>query len=164
VFARWHDPAQYTMLQGGHLESQPRGWEATGPTQIVRGNEPFYVRSERDAHALSLPAGSQVTSAAICVGLGHPTMRFFTRRAGGSPLGTLTVEVLFEDATGAVHDLTIGVVLAGTDWAPTPLLPVVANLLPLLPDDRTAVAFRFTASSGADWLIDDVYVDPWKAR
>jgi hypothetical protein len=35
-----------------------------------------------------------------------------------------------------------------------------ANLLPLLPGSKTAVAFRFTAVSG-DWQIDDVYVDPF---
>jgi hypothetical protein len=40
-------------------------------------------------------------------------------------------------------------------------MPVIANLLPLLPGSRTAVAFRFTPyGDGGDWTIDDVYVDP----
>jgi hypothetical protein len=33
------------------------------------------------------------------------------------------------------------------------------NLLPLLPDDYTPVAFSFKASGG-EWQIDDFYVDP----
>jgi hypothetical protein len=38
---------------------------------------------------------------------------------------------------------------------------VVANLLPLLPNNYTAVAFRLRAVTGT-WRIDDVYVDPKK--
>jgi hypothetical protein len=37
---------------------------------------------------------------------------------------------------------------------------VVANLLALLPNETTPVAFRFTAQGG-DWSIDDVWVDPY---
>jgi hypothetical protein len=55
------------------------------------------------------------------------------------------------------------VVLGGSAWQPTLPFPVVANLLPLLPGQMTPVAFRFTARGGA-WRIDDVYIDPWKAR
>jgi hypothetical protein len=39
-------------------------------------------------------------------------------------------------------------------------MPIGVNLLPLLPGNYTAVAFRFRASGG-DWQIDDVYVDPY---
>ena len=37
---------------------------------------------------------------------------------------------------------------------------VVANLLPLLPPDMTAVRFKFAPLLGGAWQIDDVYVDP----
>jgi hypothetical protein len=36
---------------------------------------------------------------------------------------------------------------------------VIANLLPLLPGDKTPVAFRFRAVTG-NWNVDDAYVDP----
>ena len=39
-------------------------------------------------------------------------------------------------------------------------MPVVANLLALLPGARTPIAVRFTAEGGS-WLVDDVYVDPY---
>jgi len=42
-------------------------------------------------------------------------------------------------------------------------MPVIANLLPLVPGEQTPVAFRFTARRGAV-QIDDVYVDPWCQR
>ncbi len=94
----------------------------------------------------------------MCVGLEHPTLRAFARNHG-SLLSTLSVDVLFEDAGGTVRSLPIGTVV-GADWEPTLPMPVLANLLPLLPGERTPVSFRFTAHNG-DWVIDDVFVDPW---
>jgi hypothetical protein len=94
------------------------------------------------------------------VGILHPTLRFFARRSAGSALSTLTVEVLFEDAGGRVRSLPVGAVVAGSAWRPTLPFPVVANLLPLLPGQNTAVAFRFTVLGSATWQLDDVYVDP----
>jgi hypothetical protein len=112
---------------------------------------------------MKIPAGRSVTSGSICVGLEHPTLRFFARSSGGSLLSlvsTLTVEVQFEDALGNVQSLPIGAVLPNGSWQPTLPFPVVANLLPLLPGEHTAVRFRFTAVGGSNWQIDDVYVDP----
>jgi hypothetical protein len=40
---------------------------------------------------------------------------------------------------------------------------ILANLQPLLPGDRTPVAFTFTPLLG-EWQIDDVYVDPRRFR
>jgi hypothetical protein len=62
-----------------------------------------------------------------------------------------------------VLTLPMGADLGG-GWHPSLPLPVVANLLPLLPNDRTAVAFRFTPLLGGEWQIDDIYVDPYRAR
>jgi hypothetical protein len=39
-------------------------------------------------------------------------------------------------------------------------MPIVANLLPLLPNQMTPVQFRFTPLGTATWSVDDVYVDP----
>ena len=40
----------------------------------------------------------------------------------------------------------------------------MANLLPLLPDQHTPVAFRFTPMLGGNWSVDDVQVDPYKPQ
>jgi hypothetical protein len=55
--------------------------------------------------------------------------------------------------------LPIGADLGGA-WHPSLPALVVANLLPLLPPDMTAVRFKFAPQLGGSWQIDDVYVDP----
>jgi hypothetical protein len=163
VFLPWLDLARYVAAPGGQAESA-RGWELEGGARIVGGNEPWKVGARGDAASLFLPAGSRATTAPMCVGLGHPTMRFFARRSGGSLLSPMAVEVLFNGLGGALRSLPIGVVLNGGQWQPTLPYPVLANLLPLLPGEQTPVAFRFTPIGGASWQVDDVYVDPWRAK
>ena len=58
-----------------------------------------------------------------------------------------------------VSVVPIGVDLGG-QWHPSLPNLVVANLLPLLPPDQTAVRFKFAPMLGGSWQIDDVYVDP----
>jgi len=156
-FAPWLDPATYTLDTGGSFENGAPGWALSGAS-VAPGNESFDVGGADDASSLSLPAGSSATSAPICVGLEHPTVRVFAR-SSGPPTATMGVNVLFEDATGAVQSLTIGNVASTTTWQPSAQMPVVANLLPLLPGDYTPVEFQFTPQGGS-WSIDDVYVDP----
>jgi hypothetical protein len=156
-FEPWLDPTYYTPLAGGDFERGSDRWSRAGGAVVVDGNEPFQVAGARDSRSLSLPDGSTATSPAICVGLDHPTVRLFASPAGLG--GTAQVEVLFEDAAGNVNSAPIGTIGGGVGWNPTAPLPVLANLLPLLPGDLTAVAFRFSAD-GAGVLIDDIYVDP----
>jgi hypothetical protein len=163
VFRPWLDPMDYTVVPHGTLEDGAAGWTLNGAS-VVSGNEPWQVHAAGDGKSLRIPAGKSATTDSICVGLEHPTLRFFARSTGGSLLGSLvtalTVEVLFEDNAGNVHSLPIGAVLPDSRWTPTLPYPVVANLLPLLPGERTAVRFRFSAVGGSAWQIDDVYVDP----
>ncbi len=159
-FVPWADVANYVLVPNGILESG-RNWTLTGGAAIVRGNETYYVHGLDETRSLALPRGSSATTAPVCVGLEYPTLRFFARN-DGSALSTLDVEVRFEDAAGKVRSLLIATLLGRPGWQPTPPLPVVANLLPLLPGERTAVEFRFRPSGQGDWRIDDVYVDPWR--
>lgn len=159
-FKRWLDYFQYTLVPGGNFESGAPAWTLS-KSKIVSGNETFYVRSSRDSRSLSLGAAGTATSQPVCVGIEYPVMRFFARNRG-LPTSTLTVEVLFETSTGKVLSAPIGVVPGLLpSWQPTLPYLVVANLLPLLPNQKTAVAFRFRAVGlGGNWQIDDVFVDP----
>ena len=159
-FLPWLDVANYVLAPDGTLEAGAAGWTLDGAS-AVEGNESFYVHGSGESSSLQIGAGGSATTPAMCVGIEHPTLRLFARRTSGSLLSTLAVDVLFEDAGGNVHSLRIGNVIAGSSWSPTLAMPVVANLLPLLPGDHTAVAFRFSAA-GATWRIDDVYVDPYR--
>jgi hypothetical protein len=159
-FTPWADVASYVLAPGGTLEGGTAGWTLTGRSAAALGNEIFHVSGASDSGSLALPDGSTATTGAMCVGLEHPTIRLFLRRTAGSALSGVNVEALFEDASGEVRSLSLGTVAADEAWHPTPPLVVTASLLPLLPGEHTAVAFRFSAH-GADFQVDDVYVDPY---
>jgi hypothetical protein len=164
VFLRWLDPLNYAPISGGTFEGSADGWTTTGAAGVAEGNEPFFVAEPGHSSSLALPPGSSVTTPSTCVGLDRPVLRLFARNTG-SPLSTLRVDVLFEDASGAVRSLPAGLLVSGKSWAPTLPLPVLASLLPLLPGQGTPVSFRFTpAGVAGNWAIDDVYVDPRRSR
>jgi hypothetical protein len=164
VFLPWLDPLNYAPVAGGGFEDGAAGWSLTGAADDVAGNQSSQVARSGDARSLSIPSGSSATSPATCVGLDRPVLRLFARNAG-SALSSLRVEVLFEDAGGTVRALPIALLPGSRSWSPTLPVPVVANLLPLLPGAATAVAFRFTPLGlGGSWAIDDVEIDPRRSR
>ena len=165
-FTPWLDYADYTPLGGGDFESSAAGWTLSGGAAVAAGNESWYVAGPGSS-SLSVPAGAVATSPPICVGLEHPTIRFFAKRTSNGllGLGTMRVDVLFENNLGVISSLPIGVVGATAGvWQPTLPMTVIANLLPLLSGDHTAVAFRFTSQLGASYSIDDIQVDPYGRR
>jgi hypothetical protein len=157
VFAPWGDGAQYVLAPGGGFEAGAAQWAFSGGAAVADGNEPFRVGGDADASSLALPAGAEATSPQVCIDVAHPTIRLFARDDGGL-LSRLTVSVRFRTLLGWTT-LPVGVISAGSEWQPTPAVPVVVNLLSLLGGAQD-VSFRFDADGG-DWAIDDVYVDPY---
>jgi hypothetical protein len=156
-FAPFGDLADYFLAPDGDLSAGGAGWDLSG-AEVVAENEPFWVHGEGTPASVWLDRGASATSPAICVTLDDPTMRFFARSDGG-PSGTLAVDVLYTDADGAPQQLRIGTVVAdeAAEWTPVAPLAIVANTTEM------DVQFRFTAMGrGSEWLIDDVYVDPYK--
>lgn len=160
VFLRWLDPAYYRLAPGGDFEART-SWSLAGGAKIVNGNEPFRVGRATDARSLSIPAGASATTPAICIGLGDPTLRFFA--VGGATGSGLRVEAIYDTALGRIVQ-PVGSVSSASAWAPTPLLPLLANVTGLTSLDglTSSVRLRFTAGAAAGWRIDDVYVDPFK--
>jgi hypothetical protein len=162
-FTRWLDNSDYVLTPSGSFESGAGGWSLKNAS-VGAGNESYHVHAAGDSHSLTIGAGGSAVSPTMCVGLDRPTLRFFARSSAGLlSLSTLAVSVRFETSLGLVAELPVGVVTANTSWQPSLPMPVIANLLPLLPGSQTPVQFRFTPLGGATWSIDDVYVDP-KAR
>jgi hypothetical protein len=159
-FLPWADPASYVLAPGGTFESADSGWSLSGGAAVADGNESFNAHGAGEVASLALPAGSSATSRSMCIGVEHPTLRLFARRGGG---GTLKVEVLFTDAQGTPRALPINYVTGTGAWQPTAAMPIFVNFA-VPAGDKTAVAFRFTPQGGADWRIDDVYVDPYRSR
>src|SRR3954471_14731271 len=120
TFLPWADPALYTPV--------PEGWTLAGGATVVNGNQPFLPGDS----SLSLPAGASATTEPVCIGLGHPTVRFFARNAG-NPLSQVRVSA---GVGGSV--LPISTVSSGHEWAPSAPLLLAVNLL-----GADSVAFKF---------------------
>jgi hypothetical protein len=161
-FAGFGDSHQYKLVPGGSFEGALTDWTLMGKAKVVSGNEPWKVGGASHGKSLVLPAGSSAITAPTCVGLAEPTLRFFAKKNSGL-LSTLAVSVYVKTSLGLVVPVPVGVVLGNGQWKATPQMLIVANLLPLLPGDRTPVAFQFTPLLG-EWQIDDVYVDPLRMR
>ena len=161
-FLPWLDPAHYFSV--GDFENGAADWSLSGGAAVTSGNEAWYVSGSGDSKSLDLPPGSSATSPVACVGVDSPTLRFFAKRSGGGLLGklsTLEVDALVQDNLGNTLSVPVLVTGAGSSWSPTVTMPVLADLLPLLPGNQTPVAFKFTVLGSADWQIDDTYVDPY---
>ena len=163
-FAQWGDHNNYFLAPGGDFEGSLDGW-GLGSADVIADQEPWRVNGG-GSKALRIDNGRSVTTPTMCVGLEHPTMRFFAHRSGGGLLGAasqLVVTARTETSLGLVVDVPVGTITTltnGTRWNQTTQQIVLTSLLPLLPGEHTPIQFRFTAVGTADWVIDDVYVDP----
>jgi hypothetical protein len=164
-FAQWDDDNHYFLSPGGDFENGAGEWADNG-ARVVGDQEPWQVAGN-GSRALNIPAGRTVVSPTMCVGLEHPTMRFFAHRSGGGLLGVasnLLVTARVETSLGLVLEVPVGSLSTltgnGVKWNKTPTQIVLASLLPLLPGEHTPIQFRFTAVGTSDWVIDDVFVDP----
>jgi hypothetical protein len=162
TFMPWLDAANYIPAPGGDAETAG-AWDLRGGAAVVAGNEPFRVGAPDDQASLRLPSGSSAATAPMCIGIEHPTVRFFAKRETGSLLDTLRVDALFTDAAGHDNVLPIGTVLGFGNWAPTTPLAIGVNALALI-GDPLQVSFRFVPLNGSRWSVDDVYIDPYRTN
>lgn len=147
-FAPWLDYADYELAPGGDFESST--WTMTGGAKPVAGSEPYAVTGTLGSYSLSLPAGSSAQSPPTCVDATDPSIRFFIA-------GTGSVAVDVVDGSSAVP---AGVVIAGGQWAPTPVMLTASAVLGASSGGTAQVTVAFTGLSGSP-RADDVFVDPW---
>lgn len=163
-FETFGDRNDYFLAPGGDFESAAAGWDL-GATGVVADQEPWQVHAQ-GTRGLKIPSGRSAASPTVCVGIEHPTMRFFAHRSGGTLLAAasqLVVTARVETSVGAVVEIPVGTITTLSNaaaWDPTPVEMVLPSLLPLLPGEHTPIQFRFTAVGSSAWVIDDVYVDP----
>lgn len=166
-FKQFADPLNYALVPGASFEGAVWGGTA------LAENEPWRVRSggKRDRTSMRLATGESATSPSICIALVDPHLRFFAK--GALPTG-LRVDVNFEGPAGA-QTLTLppAVPAATRDgWMLTLPAPVFANVVAQDVAAHEAgsdgfgnplgdVTFTFTSTAGT-WLIDDVYLDPYR--
>jgi hypothetical protein len=157
-FTHWLDYSHYIQAPQGTFENGASDW-TLNKAAIADGSESYNVAGDNGTHSLEIARGGYALTQTICVGLDRPTLRFFARSSGGL-LPAMAVSVRFETSLGLVVELPVGVVLPSSKWQPSLPMPILANLLPLLPGQMTPVQFRFTPLGGSSWWIDDLYVDP----
>ena len=158
-FSPWQDLGEYFLAPDGGLENGGDGWDLRGGASVVPGNEPYRVAGAGDEMSLSLPADGSATTAPVCIGVEHRTMRFFARATGA---GVLQVDAVYAHRTPRERSVRLAAISADSSWSPTPIVPMLVN--EIAPDYANAlpVSLRFTVRGGGDWQIDDVFVDPYR--
>jgi hypothetical protein len=157
-FAPWGDKANYVSIPGGSFEQGSAPWKLSGAAKVVRGNEPYYVRSRTDSYSLELPPGSSATTPPMCFAFGDWKLRFF---AVGAP-GKLRVKVNVKSALGLLSGLDAGTMSTGSAWQPSPEMQLLlTNLTGLLAID--SISLQFLPMGTSTLRIDDGYLDPWKS-
>jgi hypothetical protein len=166
VFAPWGDTADYTRAPEGDLESTG-GWELDkNDVTVIDENSPFSAGSK----SLLLGDKGEAVTPVMCISTAHPTIRFFAQNTG-SPESTLEIEVLYENVDGHTKKLRVAKLRGSDEWRPTRIVPIHVNVLAAASEDGlTAIALKFKAKDVRSkerhrgWKIDDVLVDPFKAR
>ena len=154
-FLRWGDTSYYYLASGGAMETM--SWSGSGGS-IVAGNEPWYLASTLHKNSLRLPRGASVTSPKFCVSAALPHLRFVAKAASGE----ITVRVdLYNAATGKVSSSHSETLFASSHlpWAPTRFVSLDTGGMAA---GETANA-TVTITSYGDWLVDDVFVDPYRS-
>src|SRR3954447_6481036 len=93
-FAQWGDDNNYFLAPGGGFETGAAGWSLGSGSGVVGDQEPWRGAGDNGSHALVVGAGRSVVSPTMCVGIEHPTMRFFAHRSGGGLLGAASTLVV----------------------------------------------------------------------
>ena len=158
-FSRWGDDADYVLMPGGSFE-EAAGWSTIGSSLVVDADNPFEIGGQ-GARALRLDSGDSATSPSICIDRSYPHVRFVLR--GQDATSKLKLSVLWTDARGRAMQEPLDDHDAKTyrAWGPSRTV----RLKRALPRGEAIrdIRLRFWVEGKAgSWLIDDVYVDPYK--
>ncbi len=162
VFSRWGDTASYFRISNGGFESGAYDWSLSGGATVVYGNEPWKVAASTDAYSLKIPATGYAESRTICVTRGEDKIRLFAYnpKVSGAILHIETWVQNPDTGQQASYAFDVNADASPAGWAPTMVLPL-PNLLG--GTGTQYLTFKVTTrGTAATWLIDDVYVDPFK--
>ena len=154
VFAKWGDSNYYELAPDGGFEEGGNGWTFSGGAGLVAGNESEYLNGSEDESSLWLPYRGVATSPKVCVDEFTPHFRLMALNAGEDG-AKLRVTVTYEDAKTRTTDIR-----AEGDWEPTDPLRLEADGL----RERVARISFTPRDDDGDWLIDDLYIDPFSRR
>jgi hypothetical protein len=156
AFSAWDDFGFYTPVYNAGLEKLAWGWMIFNGARTVDGNEPWYIGGRSDDRSLYLPNRAVAVTPTFCIDETYTHFRFFARGAG-----ELKIDILYFDKNGGItHTDPVSYRPVNSSWAVSPQVEIdlfskrgVTGSLP--------VAFRFSTGDNDQFVIDDVYVDPW---
>jgi hypothetical protein len=149
AFAPFGDGNDYYLAPGGDFESLT--WSSVGEPALVSDVNPFALAG--GTRSLELEPWEGVTSPEMCVSRKTPHLRFVAKGEG-----MLFVSVRMW-APGRVTSVSFTLSpRQHEEWAPSKLVKLWTSGLA---EDETALATVSFRSFG-DWLIDDVFVDPYR--
>jgi hypothetical protein len=162
-FLRWNDRRDYTLAPNGSFETGLDGWIVSEGVHVEEHANPF--RPGAGSSALYMPAASAAVSPPVCVTPDYPVARLFGQTiVPGRSAATLRVQVVFppkvEGADPRVKPA--GTLRRERTWDPTRRFALSPGQIAKAagPDGTAMIRLRFTTRQGAEWLIDDVFVDP----
>ncbi len=160
VFMPWGDNDYYAPVPGGAFEGS-LSWLAEGAPALVPEGSPFEVGGEKSSGAVRLALGDSITSPAMCVNRYYPHVRFTARSNG--PGSRLKVAALWTDKNGKpkVTKLDEQHESRYRGWG----ISGKVLLKGALPKEERVhdLRLRFYVDGGATaWILDDVYIDPYK--
>ena len=152
AFSQFGDPNQYFLAPGGAFASFD-GWTTKGRVSLVAGTDLLGLSPE--SRSADLDGSEGVTSASFCVDSTMPHLRFSARSVRTGPLD-VTVRTTFNGST----ETSIGTISPDDHraWAPSRYVELRTSAIPAGESGTATVQFR----SLGEWLIDDVYIDPYR--
>jgi hypothetical protein len=160
-FLAFGDDLDYVLAPNGSFESAG-GWQLEDGAAQIAGDDPFDLQQGPDENMLSLPEGSQATSALMCVDPSYPTFRFPVRATGRR--ATIRVEVAYPwSRWGADFRRSDSFKVDGDEgWTLSPHLDLDPDRGGTGPDWRPMAIRLITKNGWGDTgaELDDVYVDP----
>ena len=156
VFAPWKDKGWYQLAPEGSLEGGGTGWTLQGGAALVADPEARNLDGVQEETAVSLPYGASATSPPFCVDATTPNFRFMLRNLGDDG-GKLGVTVTYENTVDVIKARNSNVLASDEAWEPSRPLKLDTGKEP----ERVA-RITFTADDPkGDYLVDDLYVDPF---
>jgi hypothetical protein len=159
AFSPWGDEADYFPMPGGQFEDG-LVWTGSGSPEVVESDSPFEL-GRPGSHALRLRAGDAVVSPSICIDRSYRHIRFVLRGLDAS--SKLRLAVLWTDERGREMRTTLDDhdAKAYRAWG----VSRIVRLRKAVPRGEAVhdIRLRFwVEGKRGTWLVDDVYVDPYK--